>query len=122
MLRQDLFGHFADQRETGAEAVVALGLVEGLEQFGLLNAHEVARFPFDVPDLHVRQQLERGAVAVFQAARASGYTTHASRSTAQKTDQAIGLTQREGLQDDGFRFAGRHAQCRRADRAAGEAL
>jgi len=58
--------------------------------------------------------LQRGAVAILDAARASGYSPHATRSAAQKTDQAIGLAQREGLEDDGFRFAGRHEMSARS--------
>src|SRR5258707_3605885 len=108
MLRKNEFDGFADEREAGRELVVALRLVEGLEQLGLLDANQVARFAFDIPELHVRKQLQGRAVAVLDAARASGYSPHATRSAAQKTDQAIGLAQREGLEDNGFRFAGRH--------------
>src|SRR5258707_290374 len=102
------------EREAGRELVVALRLVEGLEQLGLLDANQVARFAFDIPELHVRKQLQGRAVAIFDAARASGYSPHATRSAAQKTDQAIGLAQREGLEDDGFRFAGRHEMSARS--------
>ncbi len=76
--------------------------------------HQVARFAFDVPELHVGQQFQRGAVAVLDAARSGGYSPHATRSAAQETDQAIGLAQREGFQNDGFRFAGRHEMSARS--------
>src|SRR5215469_3883547 len=109
VFRKDPLGDFADQGEADAELVVALRLVKRTEQIGLLDPHEVARFPFEIPDPHVGQKFECRAVAVFQAARAGGYTTHASRATTEKTNQAIGLAERKGLQDDGFRFAGRHA-------------
>ena len=114
MLGQNQLDGFADQRKAGGQLVVALRLVEGLEQLGLLDANQVARFAFDVPELHVREQFQRGAVAVFDAARASGYTPHATRTATQETDQAVGLAQREGLQDDGFRFAGRHEMSARS--------
>src|SRR6516164_8997573 len=109
VFRKDPLGDFADQGEADAELVVALRLVKRTEQLRLLNPHQVARFPFEIPDPHVGQKFECRAVAVFQAARAGGYTTHAPRATTEKTNQAIGLAERKGLQDDGFRFAGRHA-------------
>src|SRR5260370_28778067 len=56
MLRKNEFDGFADEREAGRELVVALRLVEGLEQLGLLDAHQVARFAFDLPELHFPQQ------------------------------------------------------------------
>src|SRR5208283_5987749 len=96
------------QRQSSAQAVIALRLVEGLEHFGLLDPHEVARLALDVPELRVREQFQGRAITVVQAARTCGYTPHAARRTSQETDQAIRLTQRKGLQDDGFRFAGRH--------------
>src|SRR5258708_8672160 len=102
MLRKNEFDGFADEREAGRKLVVALRLVEGLEQLRLLDANQVARFAFDIPELHVREQLQRGAVAILDAARATGYSTHAPRSAARKTQQAIGLAQRAGLEDDGF--------------------
>src|SRR6202166_4449142 len=108
------FDGFADEREAGRELVVALRLVEGLKQLGLLDADQVARFAFDIPEMDMREQFQRGAVAVFDAARAGGHSPHATRSAAQKTDQAIGLAQREGLEDDGFRFAGRHEMSARS--------
>src|SRR5882724_9969719 len=108
MLRKNEFDGFADQREAGRELIVALRLVEGLEQLGLLDTDQVACFAFDIPELHVREQFERRAVTVLDTARAGGYSPHAARSASQKTDQAIGLAQREGFQNDGFRFAGRH--------------
>src|SRR5882762_12025605 len=72
MLRKNEFDGFADERETGRELVVALRLVEGLEQLRLLDANQVARFAFDIPELHVRKQLQGRAVAILDAARASG--------------------------------------------------
>src|SRR5579864_7903770 len=63
MLRQNEFDSFADKREAGRKLVVALGLVEGLEQLGLLDADQVARFAFDIPELYVSEQFQRGAVA-----------------------------------------------------------
>src|SRR5882672_12230346 len=55
MLRKNEFDGFADERETGRELVVALRLVKGLEQLGLLDTDQVARFAFDIPELHVSQ-------------------------------------------------------------------
>src|SRR6516165_2511174 len=109
VFRKNPLGDFADKSEARAELVVALCLVERGEQFRLLDPDQVPRFPFEIPEPHMGQQFKCRAVAVFQAACASGYTAHAPRGTTDKTNQAIGLAQREGLQDDGFRFAGRHA-------------
>ena len=64
VLRQNQLGDLADDGQAGAELVVALRLVKRLDQFALLDADQVARFFFDVPNLHVRKDLERGAVAV----------------------------------------------------------
>src|SRR5882672_2175613 len=55
LLRKNEFDGFADERETGRELVVALRLVKGLEQLGLLDTDQVARFAFDIPELHVSQ-------------------------------------------------------------------
>src|SRR6185312_11571269 len=65
VLRQNQLGDLTDDSEAGAEFVIALRLVERLNQFALLNANQVARFFFDVPKLYVRKDLERGTVAVF---------------------------------------------------------
>ena len=59
MLRQNKLRDLADHRESGAETIIALGLMKGLEQLGLLDAHQLAVFLLDVPDLDVREDLER---------------------------------------------------------------
>src|SRR6266699_2554376 len=79
VLRKNKLRDLADHREPGAETVIALRLVKGLEQVGLLDAHEIAGFPLDVPDLHVREDLERRAVTVLQAARARGHAPYPPR-------------------------------------------
>src|SRR5882757_3593575 len=71
VLRKNQFDGFTDERKAGRELVVALGLVEGLEQLGLLDAHQFARFAFDIPELDVREQFQRGTVAILDAARTS---------------------------------------------------
>src|ERR1700690_4336752 len=109
MLRQNLFGHFTHQRQPDGQLVIALRSVERLERFALVNPDEVASLLLDVPELYMREHLERGAIAALQAAGTRGYAPHAARGTSQETNQAVGLTQREGLEDDGFRFARRHA-------------
>src|SRR6516225_4076182 len=123
VFRKNPLGDFADKSETRVELVVALRLVERGQQFRLLDTDQVPRFPLEIPEPHMGQHFKCGAVAVFQAACASGYTAHAPRGTTDKTNQSIGLAQREGLQYDGFRFAGRHAlSARRHFREAAEAL
>src|SRR6266699_1300765 len=91
--------------------------MKGLKQFSLLDTHQLARFLLDVPDLDVRENLERRAVAVLQAPRPSGYAAYPSRGAPQKAHQAIRLAQGKCLQDDGFRFPRRHEQSARARRA-----
>src|SRR5579859_267464 len=106
MLGENLLGHFTYHRQPGAQAVVALRLVERFQQFALLNANQVARLIFDVPELDVRKRLQSRTVAVLDSARSGGDTAHAPRTSSEKTHQAVGLSQRKGLQDDGFRFPG----------------
>src|SRR6266702_6497668 len=93
--------------------------MKGLKQFSLLDAYELARFLLDVPDLDVRENLERRSVAVLQAPRPSGYAAYPSRGAPQKAHQAIRLAQGKCLQDDGFRFPRRHEQSARR-RCAGQ--
>src|SRR4029077_13560839 len=88
---------------------VALSLMKRLEQVALLDAHQIARLLLDVPDLHVREYLQCGAVAIFQAPGPAGDTTHPARGTTQEAHQAVGLAQWERLQNDGFRFPGGHS-------------
>src|SRR5467141_3466476 len=97
VLRQNELRYLADHRQPGAEIVIALGLMKGLEQFGLLDAHEIASFLLDVPDLDVRENLERRAVAVLQAPRTRGHSAYSPRRTAKKTHQAVRFAQGEGL-------------------------
>src|SRR4029077_15545407 len=59
VLRKNQFADFADQRQSGAQTVIALGLVKRFEKVALLNAHQIASFPFHIPNLHVREELER---------------------------------------------------------------
>src|SRR5258708_21013097 len=66
MLRQNTLRDLADDREAGAEAVVALRLVKRFKQFGLLDAHKLAGLLLDVPNLDVREDLERRPVPVIK--------------------------------------------------------
>src|SRR5260370_30144731 len=93
--------------------------MKGLKQFSLLDAYELARFLLDVPDLDVRENLERRSVAVLQPPCPSGYAAYPSRRAPQKAHQAIRLAQGKCLQDDGFRFPRRHEQSARR-RCAGQ--
>src|SRR5260370_3855114 len=117
MLRQNQLRNLADHCEPRAKAVIALSLMKRLEQFRLLDAHQFARFLLDVPDLDVRENLERRAVAVAQPPRASCYAAYSSRGAPEKAHQAVRLAQWECLQDDGFRFPRRHEQSARRRRA-----
>ena len=81
----------------GAQAVVALRLVKRLDQLALLNAHQIARFLLDVPELHVRKNFERGAVTILESTGAARHAANAAGSSPQKADEAVGLAQRERL-------------------------
>src|ERR1700674_4133032 len=108
MLRQNQLRHSTDHRQPRAEPVIALRLVKGLEQLSLLDAHEFPGLLLHVPNLDVRENLERRAVAVLDAAGPGGHAAHASGRASEKTHQAVRLAQWKCLQDDGFRFPGRH--------------
>src|SRR5882762_7302764 len=82
--------------------------MKGLERFRLLDAHQLTSFLLDVPKLHVRENLERGTVAILQASGSCGHSAHAAGRPSEKADQTICLAQWKCLQDDGFRFPGRH--------------
>src|SRR5271167_1745551 len=79
-----------------------------LEQFALLYPLQIARLFFDIPEMDVGQTLQRPPSAVLDPARPGSNTAHPSRRPPKKTYQAVRLSQRKGLQDDGFRFPGRH--------------
>ncbi len=72
-------------------------LVERLERLTLLNAHQIARFLFDIPNLHMRQQLQRRAVAVLDAPRAARNSAHPAGGAPEKTNQPVGLAQRKSF-------------------------
>src|SRR2546422_1481911 len=78
VLGQNEFRNLADDRQAGAQAVVALGLVERLQQIGLLDADQLSRFLLDVPDLHVRENLERRAKAVLEPPGTGGNAANPS--------------------------------------------
>src|SRR5882757_3357240 len=112
------FGHFllwqnplrnlADDRQTGAEPIVRLRPMERLQQFALLNPHQVPRLFLDIPNLDMREKFQRRPVPVFQPPGTSGHSADATGRATEETDQAICFAQWEGLQNDGFCFPGGH--------------
>ena len=82
--------------------------MKGLKQLGLLDAHELSCFLLEVPELNVREDLERRAVTILQAPGSRGHAANTPGRSPEKTYQAVRLAQRKSLQDDGFRFPGRH--------------
>src|SRR6266478_430675 len=108
MLGQNLLRNFAHYRQPRAQLVVALRLVKGLQRFALLNPHQISRFSFHVPYLHVGKGLEGRSIAVLYPPCTACYSAHPARGPSKKTDQAVCLAKREGLQNDGFRLPGRH--------------
>src|SRR6202158_5271851 len=88
MLRQNQLRHFTDHRQPRAEPVIALRLVKGLEQLSLLDTHESPGFLLHVPDLDVRENLERRAVAVLDTAGARGAGPRAAARAAEKKHKA----------------------------------
>src|SRR5256885_14784680 len=101
MLRQNTLRDLADYREPGAETVIALGLVKGLEQFGLLDAYQLAGFLLDIPNPDVREDLKRRAVTALKKSGPSGHTAQPPRRAAEKAHQAICFAQGKWSQDDG---------------------
>src|SRR5262249_40429011 len=88
-------------------------LVERLQQLALLNPHQITRLPLHIPDLHVRENLQRRSKPVLDSPRPRRGSAQPPRRSAKKTYQAIRLTQRESLQDDRFCFPGGHEQSAR---------
>src|SRR2546430_2481115 len=119
MLRQNKLRDLTDHGEPGAQTVIALSFVKGLEQFGLLDAHQIAGFFLDVPNLEVKKILGRRPVAVLKTRGAGRHAAHPPRRTSKKAHQAICFAQGKCLQDDGFRFPRRHEQSARR-RCAGQ--
>src|SRR5215472_16285699 len=93
--------------------------MQRLERLRLLDPHQFAGLPLDIPNLDVRQDFKRRAKAVLQAPRARSNTAKPSRSATEKTNHAVRLAQRKCFQDDSFRFPGRHGQSARR-RCAGQ--
>ncbi len=108
MLGQNLLRNFAHHGQASAQLVVALRLVKRLQRFALLNPHKLSRFSFHVPYLHVGKGLKRRSIPVLYPPSTRRYSSHTARGPSKKTNQAIGLAQREGLQNDCFRLPGRH--------------
>src|SRR5882724_8274429 len=82
--------------------------MERLQQFALLNPHQVPRLFLDVPNLDMREKFQRRPVPVFQPPRTSSHSADATGRATEETDQAICFAQRERLQNDGFCFPGGH--------------
>src|SRR5450432_156138 len=86
MLWQNLLGDLAHDGQTNAQFVVALRFVKRLNQLALLDTHQVAGFLLDVPNLHVRENFERGAVTVFDSPGAARNTPNTARRSPHETD------------------------------------
>src|SRR4029077_9772209 len=91
LLGQNALGDLTDQSQAGTEAIVALCSMKRLEQFALLNAHQVPGFALDIRKSHVRENLERGTVAVLQAGRARRDATQPTGRTTEETNETVGL-------------------------------
>src|SRR5580658_11363053 len=113
VVRQHLLRDFTDHRQPGAQLIIALRLMKRFEQLTLLDAHQVASLFLDIPELDMRKNLERRAITILDPPRARSHTAHSSRRPPEETHQAVGLSQRKGLQNDCFRFPGRHEQSAR---------
>src|ERR1700675_2440522 len=79
MLRQNLLRNFADHRQSSTQLIIALRLMKRFEQLALLDAHQVARLFFDIPELNVRQNLQRRTIPVLNPPRTRSNTAHPSR-------------------------------------------
>ena len=91
LLGQNALGDLTNQSQARTEAIVALCSMKRLEQFALLNAHQIPGFALDVPKLHVRENLERRTVAVLQTARARSDATQPTGRTTEETNETVGL-------------------------------
>jgi hypothetical protein len=89
--------------------------VERFEQFSLLDAHQLARFLFNVPELNVGHDAQRRAIPIFYAARARRNPAHPARLAPEETHKAVRFPQWERSKNNGFRLPGRHVGSRRAD-------
>src|SRR5882762_8938692 len=108
MVRQHQLRSLADDRQSSAQLVVALRLVKRLQEFALLDPHQLPRLLLHIPDLYVRKDLQRRAVAVLYPPCSAGNTANTAGRASKKAHQAVGLAQRKSLQDNGFRFPGGH--------------
>src|SRR5690242_4180265 len=82
--------------------------MERLEQFALLNPHQIPRLFLDIPNLHMREKFQRRPVAVLKPPSPACHAANAAGRATEETDQAICFAQRKGLQNDGFCFPGGH--------------
>src|SRR5579864_611939 len=115
-LTQNRIRNFADQRETDRRRIVLLHIHKRLDQFALIDAHQLPVFPLEIPDADIGEHLQGRAKAVFRKARAARDAAQAAGLAIEKADQPVPLAERKGAQNNRFRLLERHPFCRRADR------
>src|SRR5580704_9296039 len=88
MLRKNLLRYFTHNRQPRTQLVIALRLIKRFEQFALLDAHQVARLFFDIPELNVGQYLQSRSIAILYPPRSRRHSPHPSRRPPEKAHQA----------------------------------
>ena len=91
LLGQNALGDLTNQSQARTEAIVALCSMKRLEQFALLNAHQIPGLALDVPKLYVRENLESRTVVVLQTARTRSNATQPTGRTTEKANETVGL-------------------------------
>ena len=109
-LGEDSFGDFRDEGHGERGAIVLMNVEKGFEDFALADADEVAGFTFVEPDAKVGERLEGGAETALGPARALSDPAQAAVIPRQERDEAVGITERVGTQDDGLGVVERHGK------------
>ena len=83
-----------------------------LKDFALADADQIAVLAFVEPYAEVGERLESGSEAAFGTASALGHSAKAAVIPGEQGDEAVGVAERVGAEDDGFRVVERHALAR----------
>jgi len=108
VIGQHRLGHFAQDGQCHSRTVISKRIQERFHQFALIDAHQIAVLPLVKPNMNVREALERRTEPALRSPRAGSHSANSPHGTREKTDQAVGFTERVGLQDDGLGFVGWH--------------
>jgi hypothetical protein len=113
---KDCLGNLAHKGQGDGRLILALRVQKRFQQFALVDADQVPRLPFEIPDTNMGKQLESRAEAALGQPGAPRNATHSPGLTIQKAHQAIPFPQWVTAKDNRLRLFERHSICRRADR------